>query len=155
MYEGGWPFAHVRTERGEAVIDHMKDRGDLVAHPVNRSMFLNNTRDVTTQKKRAVFIRFASRQKKGLPVPEFGFDLPCHERDDYRREMKFQATVIERHFKRAPCASLADLFATWRKNQKIPGACQEAPVPEADCTTEMLCQAIVKTTMSCCQKDSA
>jgi hypothetical protein len=98
MYEGGWSIAHVRTEQREAVIDHMKDRGDLATQPVHHSMLLNNTRDVTAQKKCGVFIHFASRQKKGLPVPEFGFDPPCLERDDYRREVKFLVTVIGRHF---------------------------------------------------------
>lgn len=70
----GWSIVVVRSNKGVALIEEMRKEGLLSLKESTVEELIDMHSHGLDLKKRGAFVRIARRRKKGLPVPEYGYE---------------------------------------------------------------------------------
>ena len=70
---GGHSVIIARNAEAQAVLDELRDKGELVLENVGVNEALAMHGHMLDFKKRGTFLRLDAQRKKGLPIPDFGY----------------------------------------------------------------------------------
>ncbi len=70
----GWSVVLARTKKGLELIEKMRKEGVLMLDEITEPELINMHSLGLDVKKRGSFIRIARRRRRGLPVPEYGYE---------------------------------------------------------------------------------
>jgi len=70
----GWSVVLARTQKGLELLEEMRAKGVVSLSEISEEELVNMHSLGLDVKKRGTFLRIERRRKKGLPVPEFGYE---------------------------------------------------------------------------------
>ncbi len=75
-FHQGYSYLVTRTERGESLLQKVIQKEDLTALKLSKEAARTSNYAMGSEKRRRAFRLLESRKRQGLPVPNYGFEIP-------------------------------------------------------------------------------